>query len=402
MPRQSISFLFISFLAISCGASFARDYQHPAPIQLTHDAEKWADKTLRKMSLEEKIGQMFMVRAPVEFLNELSPEYLELRYAIKRYNIGGLLLTVHAEGPFLYRNQPLEAASFTNRLQQEAKFPILFAADFERGLAMRFIGTTVFPHPMAFGAAGNPQYVSAAAQIVAQEARAIGVQWNFFPIADVNSNPANPIINTRSFGEDPKQVDEFATAYIKAARDAGMLTTAKHFPGHGDTDTDSHLALARVRSDRAHLDTVELPPFTQAIAAGVDSVMVAHVSVPALDPDPNRVASDSPAVIQDLLENKMGFHGLVVPDAMDMNAFTRLFSAAGANANARAAVEVVKAGNDMLLLPADLDAAYTGLVAAVHNGQSRSRAEQGAPGGYGRVAKDHRHALAASFRPIDR
>ena len=369
MRRRSIFCLIISFLAISCATSFARDYQHPAPIQLTHEAEEWADKTLRKMSLEEKIVQMFMIRAHVEFLNVLSPEYLELRYAIKRYNIGGLLLTVHAEGPFLYRNQPLEAASFTNRLQQEAKFPILFAADFERGLAMRFIGTTVFPHPMAFGAAGNPQYVSAFAQIVAQEARAIGVQWNFYPIADVNSNPANPIINTRSFGEDPKQVDEFATAYIKAARDAGMLTTAKHFPGHGDTDTDSHLALARVRSDRAHLETVELPPFVQAIAAGVDSVMVAHVSVPALDADPNRVASDSPAVIQELLENKMGFHGLVVPDAMDMNAFTRLFSAAGANANARAAVEVVKAGNDMLLLPADLDAAYTGLVAAVHNGE---------------------------------
>src|SRR5438105_11535498 len=135
MRRRSIFCLIISFLAISCGAGFARDYQHPAPIQLTHEAEKWADKTLRKMSLEEKIGQMFMIRSHAEFLNVLSPEYLELRYLIKRYNVGGLLLTVRAEGPFLYRNQPFEAASFTNRLQQESKLPLIFAADFERGLS---------------------------------------------------------------------------------------------------------------------------------------------------------------------------------------------------------------------------------------------------------------------------
>src|SRR5439155_9646469 len=252
------------------------------------------------------------------------------------YNIGGLLLTVHSEGPFLYRNQPLEAASFTNRLQQESKFPLLFAADFERGLAMRFIGTTVFPHPMAFGAAGNPQYVSAAAQIVAQEARAIGVQWNFYPIADVNSNPANPIINTRSFGEDPKQVSEMVSAYIRAARDAGMMTTAKHFPGHGDTESDSHLELARVGGDLQHLQSIELPPFQQAIAAGVDSVMVAHVTVPTLDPDPGHVASTSPAVIGNLLKEQLGFKGLVVPDAMDMNALMRLYVGHGANPSGRA------------------------------------------------------------------
>ena len=146
-------------------------------------------------------------------------------------------------------------------------------------------------------------------RITAQEARAVGVHWNFFPDADVNSNPANPIINTRSFGEDPKQVGDLVTAYIKGAHEGGMLTTVKHFPGHGDTATDSHLGVASVNVDRAHLDSIELPPFRQAIAAGVDSVMVAHVTVPALDPDPNHVATISTAVVTDLLEKQLGFQG---------------------------------------------------------------------------------------------
>src|SRR5215471_5162344 len=252
--------LVLSFflLAICCSA---RDFQKPGPIQASSDAQKWADKTLRKLSLEEKIGQMFMMRGRAEFLNVTSPDFLQLRDQIRRYHIGGVLLTVRTDGPFLMRNQPFEAATFTNRLQNESRLPLVFAADFERGLATRLNGATVFPHAMAFGAAGNPQYVEGFAQIVAQEARAIGVEWNLFPIADVNSNPANPIINSRSFGEDPKQVSDMVAAYIRSARDAGMMTTAKHFPGHGDTETDSHLQLARVGGDLQHLEKIELPPF---------------------------------------------------------------------------------------------------------------------------------------------
>ncbi|HEV2113888.1 MAG TPA: glycoside hydrolase family 3 protein [Terriglobales bacterium] len=366
MLNRPALFLFLFLFAAD---SFARDYQRVTPIQVTHDAQKWADKTLKKLSLEEKIGQMFMLRAQAEFLNVASPEYLQLRDQVKRYHVGGLLLTVRAEGPFLYRNQPYEAATFTNMMQQESKLPLIFAADFERGLSMRLQGVSVFPHAMAFGAAGDPAYVADFAQIVAQEARAIGVQWNLSPIADVNSDPANPIINTRSFGEDPQQVGELVAAYIRSARDAGMLTTAKHFPGHGDTETDSHLELARVGGDIHHIETIELPPFRQAIAAGVDSVMVAHVTVPALDPSPDRVASDSPEIIQNVLKGQLGFQGLVVPDAMDMNAFTRLFVGHGGNPFGRLAVEAVKAGNDMVLLPADLDAAYNGLLNAVRSGE---------------------------------
>jgi len=235
---------------------------------------------------------------------------------------------------------------------------------------MRLMGTTIFPHAMAFGADGNIEDAEMFGRITAQEARAVGVHWNFFPDADVNSNPANPIINTRSFGEDPKQVGDLVAAYIKGAHQAGMLTTVKHFPGHGDTATDSHLGVASVNGDRAHLDSIELPPFRQAIAAGVDSVMVAHVTVPALDPDPNHVATISPAVVSDLLEKRLGFKGLIVTDALDMAGLTHLF----ADNIGRAAVEAFKAGNDMLLIPADLGASSGAMLKAVESGEiSRAR-----------------------------
>ena len=274
-------------------------------------------------------------------------------------------MTVHVDGPLLLRSEPYEAAELLNRLQKDSKLPLLFAADFERGVAIRLMGATNFPHAMAFGADGKMEDAEAFGRITAEEARAIGVHWNFFPDADVNSNPANPIINTRSFGEDPKQVGDLVTAYIKGAHQGGMLTTVKHFPGHGDTATDSHLGVASVNVDQAHLNSIELPPFRQAINAGVDSVMVAHVTVPALDSDPNHVATISPLVVSDLLEKQLGFKGLVVTDALDMAGLTHLF----ANDIGRAAVEAFKAGNDVLLIPADLGASYQAMVKAVQSGE---------------------------------
>jgi beta-N-acetylhexosaminidase len=230
---------------------------------------------------------------------------------------------------------------------------------------MRLHGATEFPHAMAFGAAGKLEYAEAFGRITAQESRAIGVHWNFFPDADVNSNPANPIINTRSFGEDPQQVGDLVAAYIRGARANGMMTTAKHFPGHGDTATDSHLGVAQVTGDMTRLKSVELPPFQKAIEAGVDSVMVAHVSVPALDSDPNHVATTSPAIVTGLLKNQLGFKGIVVTDALDMAGLTRLY---GAHIG-RAAVAAFKAGNDVLLIPADLDASYRAMIEAVRSGE---------------------------------
>jgi beta-N-acetylhexosaminidase len=367
--RRRLAFLL--FVLTSTTAAFPKEkYQRPGPIHLTHGGEKWAEKTLRKLTWEEKVGQVFMIWCRASFLNVENPEYLQLRDSIQKYHVGSFAMTVHVDGPYLLRSEPYEAAELLNRLQSDSKLPLLFAADFERGVPMRLMGATVFPHAMAFGGDGKLEDAEAFGRITAEESRAIGVHWNFFPDADVNSNPANPIINTRSFGEDPKQVGDLVAAYIKGAHEGGMLTTAKHFPGHGDTATDSHLGVASVNVNRAHLDSIELPPFCQAIAAGVDSVMVAHVTVPALDPDPNHVATISPVIVSDLLERQLGFQGIVVTDALDMAGLTHLF----ANNIGRAAVEAFKAGNDLLLIPADFPASYDAMMQAVQSGEiSRER-----------------------------
>jgi beta-N-acetylhexosaminidase len=364
MLRQ-VGLLFAVLGILSCFSFANEKYRRPGPIHLDREGEKWAEKTLHKLSPEEKAGQLFMVWVRAEFLNVNSPEYLQLRDTIRKYHLGGFTMTVRWDPPFLYRNQPYEAAELLNHLQQDSKLPLLISADFERGVTMRLHAATEFPHAMAFGAAGKLEYAEAFGRITAQEARAIGVHWNFFPDADVNSNPANPIINTRSFGEDPLQVGDLVTSYIRGARANGMMTTVKHFPGHGDTATDSHLGVAQVTGDLIRLKSVELPPFQQAIEAGVDSVMVAHVSVPALDSDPNHVATTSPAIVTGLLKNQLGFKGLVVTDALDMAGLTRLYSA---NVG-RAAVDAFKAGNDVLLIPADLDASYRAVLQAVRSGE---------------------------------
>src|ERR1035441_4254417 len=356
----------VIFLALALTLpSFAKDkHSRPAPLNAAR-GDKWAEQTLRRLTVEEKIGQVLMIWWRPGLLNVEKPEYLQWLEAMQKYHVGSFTMSVHVDGPFLLRTEPYEVAELLNRLQGKSKLPLLFAADFERGVSTRLLGTTNFPHAMAFGADGNIEDAETFGRITAQEARAIGVHWNFFPDADVNSNPANPIINTRSFGEDPKQVGDLVTAYIKGAHEAGMLTTVKHFPGHGDTATDSHLGVASVNGDRAHLDSIELPPFRQAIAAGVDSVMVAHVTVPALDADPNHVATISPAIVSDLLEKQLGFKGVIVTDALDMAGLTHLF----ASNIGREAVEAFKAGNDLLIIPPDLAASYDSMLKAVRGGE---------------------------------
>jgi beta-N-acetylhexosaminidase len=368
---RSFSYLlsFLLFVAVVALAAGKPVYQSAVPVHLDKAGEKWAQNTLKKMTLEQKVGQMFMIWSHAQFLNVKDPAYLSWRDALHKYHLGGFGLTVDYEDGLLYKNEPLEAAMVTNQLQQEAEFPLLFAADFERGLGMRLNEVTGFPHAMAFGATGSPEFARRAGRITAMEARAIGVQWNWFPDVDVNSNPDNPVINTRSFGEDPTLVGQMAAAYIEGAHEFGMLTTAKHFPGHGDTDTDSHLAVPLIKNDRQRLDAVELPPFEAAIKAGVDAVLVAHVLVPALDPDPNHVASVSPSIVTGLLQQQMGFHGLVVTDALQMQGLMKLYSEGVGPGSARAAVEALKAGNDVLLIPADIDAAYNGVLSAVRSGE---------------------------------
>src|SRR5262249_11195663 len=195
----------------------AKPKYQPLPVHLDRDAEKWTQKTLRKMSLEDKVGQLFMIWTRAEFLNANSPAYVQLRDQMNKYHVGSFAMTVRYEPPFLYKNQPFEAADLVNRLQTDSKLPLLIAADFELGVSNRLNGTTAFPNAMAIAATGRVQYAADFGRITAEEARAIGVHWNFFPVADVNSNPDNPIINTRSFGGDPQQVGDFVAAYIRGA-----------------------------------------------------------------------------------------------------------------------------------------------------------------------------------------
>ncbi|HXF12476.1 MAG TPA: glycoside hydrolase family 3 N-terminal domain-containing protein [Terriglobales bacterium] len=371
MRLFSVRYLFLPVVLLFSCSAFAKQekFVKPGPVQLTSEGNKWAEKTLKKLSLEEKIGQMIQVRAFADFLNVDSDEYKHIRDEVKKYHLGSVLLTVRVSDGLLIKDLPYEAAAVTNMLQKESKLPLLVAADFERGLSMRLNETPAFPHAMAFGATFNPELEEKFAAITAQESRAIGVHWNYFPDADVNINPANPIINTRSFGEDPVEVGEMVAAYVKGSREYGMLSTAKHFPGHGDTATDSHLGVATVPGNLQRIDSVELPPFEEAVKAGVDSIMVAHVTIPALEPDPNKVATTSHKVVTDLLKDQFHFQGLIVTDALEMHGLTRLYPENGPNPSGRAAVDAVKAGNDMVLLPSDLDGAFNGLLQAAKDGE---------------------------------
>lgn len=366
-PRNLV-FVFAVFTLLGSVAE-PREQSKPA---LAHHIERaddsWAEETLKNLSLEEKIGQLFMIRMRVELLNGRSPSYLELRTNIRKYHIGSLAMSAPPQGRAHDIHRRQEVVTLLNQLQQDSKLPLLVAGDFERGvLPAHLFGTTVFPHAMAFGAAGNPAYAEEFGHITAQESRALGVHWNLFPVADVNSNPANPIIGTRAFGANPQQVGDLVAAYIRGARANGMLTTAKHFPGHGNTATDSHIGVPVVNDDLDQIHAVDLPPFQKAIGAGVDAVMTAHVRVLALDRDPMRVATTSPAIMTGLLKKQLGFRGIVVTDALDMAGLVGLY----AKNPGRVAVDAFKAGSDVLTEPYNLDSSYRAMLEAVRSGEIR-------------------------------
>jgi beta-N-acetylhexosaminidase len=356
--------LAIALFALFAPSALSKE-QESRLLLLDCDGEKWAEETLGNLSLEEKVGQLFMIRLRAESVRVDSSNYLQLRHTIRKYHIGSLAMSARPEGPLLNNRRRLATVMLLNQLQKDSKLPLLIAADFERGVPSRLFGTTAFPHAMAFGAAGKLAYAEEFGRITAQEARAVGVHWNLFPVADVNSNPANPIINTRSFGEDPQQVGDLVAAYIRGARANGMLTTAKHFPGHGSSTTDSHLGVAKVDGDPEHLRSIDLSPFRKAIAAGVDAIMTAHVSAPTLDPDPNHVATISWPIVTGLLKTELGFNGIVMTDALDMAGLSRRY----ATNVGRAAVDAFKAGNDVLTIPADLEASYRAVLEAVRSGE---------------------------------
>ncbi|MFL6208786.1 MAG: glycoside hydrolase family 3 N-terminal domain-containing protein [Pyrinomonadaceae bacterium] len=367
---------------------------HPYHRQPSRAALKWADEQLRHMSLDEKIGQMVAVGLNATFLNQESDQFKELRRQVEQNHIGGLIL---------FRGPVYESTHLVNRMQQLAKLPLIISADLEAGAGMRFDDTINFPWNMAVGATGNPDYARRQGALTGREARALGVEQVFAPVVDVNNNAANPVINVRSYGEDPQAVAQMAAAFVEGAQSAGVIATAKHFPGHGDTATDSHRGLPVIDLPRARLDAVELVPFRAAIAAGVGAVMPGHIGLPQIDPTvitprENRQvgtyadkeivvehatlpSSLSPQIVGGILRRELGFDGIVVTDALDMSGLTIYFT------QSEAAVRAVEAGADMLLKPSEPDNVVKGVREAVQSGRLTEQ----------RIEESARRILAAKY-----
>jgi beta-N-acetylhexosaminidase len=325
---------------------------------------------VRSMSLRDKVAQLIIMPIYGEPANTRSAEFRKYQHFIRDLHVGGVIVTGHSLNGGVRNAEPYAMAALINRLQKMARTPLFVTADFERGASMRVNSTTAWPYSMAFAAAKDLTAVSQEGADTARDARAMGVNWLFAPVADVNNNPDNPIINIRSFGENPAEVSSFVQAYITGAhsdRKNPVLVTAKHFPGHGDTTEDSHLALARLDADRDRIEAVELQPFRSAIAAGVDAVMTAHLAVPALEPE-NIPATVSSKILTGVLRDELGFHGLVVTDAMEMQGLAAMFD------TAEASVRAIQAGADVLLMPKRAEDAIRGVAAAVESGRiSRKR-----------------------------
>jgi beta-N-acetylhexosaminidase len=324
-----------------------------SPKQAAAAEAEWVETTLRSLSLRERIGQLIVTAASSEYMNLSGERFAEVRKQIEQNKVGGIIIR---------GGSPNDVAALTNEMQRLSKLPLLIAADYERGLRMQMKNGTPFTTNMGVGAAGDPQAAYVQGRIIAEEMRAMGVNWLYAPVADINNNPDNPVINIRSFGEDPARVAAFVAAAVRGVKDGGALATVKHFPGHGDTATDSHIGLATIKVARKRLDDVELVPFKAAIAAGVDSVMTAHVAVPEITGD-NMPSTLSSKITTDLLRRELGFNGIVVTDSLAMGAITKGFP------GGEAAVRAIKAGADVALLTPDPKLAIDALEQAVKKGE---------------------------------
>src|SRR5918911_1184047 len=378
--------------AVGSDLSFLPTAHRPLPTAQyprhpSKDALKWADSELKKMSLDEKIGQLISIGVNATLLNQESDAYKSIRHQVEDNHVGGIIL---------FGSPVYESVVLVNRMQGYARRPLLISADLERGAGMRFFDTTDFGWVMATGATGEPDYARRMGEITGREARALGIQQILAPVVDVNNNAANPVINVRSFGEDPAEVARYVAAFIKGAQHEGVIATAKHFPGHGNTATDSHRGLPILGLSLADLNRVELIPFRAAVDSGVGSVMVGHIAVPQIDPtqikplpkkpDARPTYADSEVIVENatapasmspaltgLLRRDLGFNGIVVTDALDMSGLTIYFK------QDEAAVRAVLAGADMLLKPGDPDAVARGLREAVRGGRlTEARIEESA------------------------
>ena len=324
--------------------------------QITLDAQtraekKWVKHQFKSLSLDEKIAQLMVLRAHSNWDAKKIDSLAEL---IKQYNIGGLCF---------FQGGPIRQAIQTNNYQRIAKTPLLITIDAEWGLGMRLDSVDMFPRQLSLGAMPNKQLVYEMGAAIAAQCKRLGIQVNYAPDIDINNNPANPVINDRSFGQNKKTVIDYGIAYMKGLQDNGIMATAKHFPGHGDVSVDSHKDIPVVNKTRAELDSLELAPFKALINAGIESVMVAHLSVPAIDNADKRPTSLSAKAVNGVLKNELGFKGISVTDALDMKAISNYYPEGEAN------VQAILAGNDMLCLPGDIGQSIKKVKEAISEGR---------------------------------
>lgn len=324
------------------------------PASAKESDERWVERTLRSLTLDEKVGQLLVPVVRGGFRNIESDDF-----AVQRRDI----VELHAGGYHVVLGDPAGVALNINEMQRAAKVPLMITADFEGGVGYVIPGATRFPLAMAIGATGSEEFSYQVGRATAVEGRALGVGVNFYPVVDVQNNPSNPIINIRSFGENPAKVSSLATAYVRGTQEAGMLATAKHFPGHGDVSSDSHLTLPVLDITRERMDAVELLPFKAAIDNGVAAVMTAHIYLPQLDSEKGLPATLSHNVLTKLLRDDLGFKGLLFTDALTMRGVTNDFT------NEEAAVRSIIAGNDVLLFPPDPVASFAAVKAAAESGR---------------------------------
>ncbi|MFA3782210.1 glycoside hydrolase family 3 N-terminal domain-containing protein [Melioribacteraceae bacterium 4301-Me] len=318
-----------------------------------NNADQWVESILSKMTIEEKAGQMVFPEVFGKYMSVDSRDYKRIEHLVKDLHVGGLIF---------FNSNIYDQAVLTNKLQSIAKIPLLIAADYERGVAQSAVDATVFPYNMGIGAADDTELTFQMGKIIAEEGKAIGVNQDYAPVSDVNNNPLNPIINVRSFGENVELVERLSNAFLKGIQAGGMIATSKHFPGHGNTNIDSHQELPLITSSKEELRRLELAPFKSNIENGVMSVMIGHLEVPAFEKEKNLPSTLSKSIVTDLLQKEMGFKGLIVTDALNMHAITNSFS------TAEATVKAVQAGNDCILFPDDPEEAINAIIEAVKKG----------------------------------
>lgn len=372
MRKILITLLFLTTVSAQTSTQIVRGSLWP-----DEKARRWADKQLAKMSTDEKIGQLIHIGINARFANRESRFFKELLRQVTENRIGGVIFF----GAPIY-----ETTILANRMQEVAKIPLLFSLDAETGIGMRFEDAENFPWAMAVAATGDPNLARKIGEIAGREARAVGIRHIYAPVLDVNNNAANPVINVRSFGEDPEDVARFGIAFALGVQSRGVIATAKHFPGHGDTNVDSHRGLPVIDLPRDRLDHIELLPFRRAVDAGIGSIMIGHIALPQIDNEIIRplreykggdaepgaeIVTESatiPATLSSkiqtgILRNEFGFKGLIVSDAMSMSGLTLYFT------QEEAGVRAVLAGTDILEKPADPDAMIRGLRDAIATGR---------------------------------